>query len=107
MKVSIGIGVIVTLLGLWASPGLSQPQRMSQALYLYFNGDYRGAIPVLKEVIEYNPKDAQAYYYLAYSYYKIGELQRSREAFQEYYRLLGKFRPEGAFPERSEERVTP
>jgi len=99
MKVSIGIGVIVMLLGLWASPGLAQPQRMSQALYLYFNGDYRGAIPVLEEVIKYNPKDAQAYYYLAYSHYKIREFQKSREALTEYFRLLGKFRPEYGFPD--------
>ena len=95
--------MIWILLGLTfgVDSGLGQPlkdtktakKQLSQGVALYVNGDYHGAVRIFEEVITLNPKDPQAYYFLGYAYYQIQNLEKSREAFTQAFRMKANFKP--------------
>lgn len=53
-------------------------EQLDRAETMIESGDFRGAIPVLQDIVESDEDNADAYNYLGFAYRNIGEYDRSR-----------------------------
>lgn len=60
---------------------------------LYFKHDYKSAIKEFEEAIAIDPENADAYYYLGYSYYKLKDMEKAMAVFDEAYKVDSKYSP--------------
>lgn len=58
-----------------------------KGLELYFKKEYSVAAEEFKEAANINPNSAKSYYFLGYSYYKLGMMKDANEAFEQGYQL--------------------
>ena len=63
----------------------------------YQKRKYRNAISELEKAIDINPDYKEAYYLLGYSYYKEGQMDPSRDAFNQAYELDRRYSPAGRY----------
>ncbi len=62
-------------------------------LQYYFQSQYPAAIHEFQEALSINPDDARSYYFLGYAYYRLGELEKAQEAFDQAYQLNPQYSP--------------
>ncbi|MBI5043450.1 MAG: tetratricopeptide repeat protein [Nitrospirae bacterium] len=62
-------------------------EHFKKGLELYFQKEYSVAAKEFKEAANINPNSAKSYYFLGYSYYKLGMLKDAGEAFEQGYQL--------------------
>ncbi|HXN06333.1 MAG TPA: tetratricopeptide repeat protein [Nitrospiria bacterium] len=66
---------------------------LKAGLKWYYQKKYLKAASEFEKAVEINPEYKEAYYYLGYSYYKMGNLDASRDAFNQAYELDSRFTP--------------
>ena len=68
---------------------MTQRQQRStlKGLELYFQKEYSVAAKEFKETVNINPNAAKGYYFLGYSYYKLGMMKDANEAFDQGYQV--------------------
>ena len=64
-----------------------------QGLKLYFKQQYESAIKEFEEAVKIDPENAKAYYFLGYSYYKLRNMPKAMETFEEAYHLNARYSP--------------
>lgn len=64
-----------------------------QGLKLYFNQQYANAVKEFEEAATIDPDNAKAYYFLGYSYYKLKDMPKAMETFEEAYHLDQRYSP--------------
>lgn len=62
-------------------------------LQYYFQSQYPAAIHEFQEALSINPDDARSYYFLGYAYYRLRELEKAQEAFDQAYQLNPQYSP--------------
>lgn len=68
-------------------------QHFNAGLDLYFKKDYKEAIKEFEEAAQINPDNANAYYFMGYSYYKLKEMNKAREVFSQAYEVDSIYSP--------------
>ena len=74
-------------------------QHFNTGLDLYFKKDYGGAIKEFEEAVQIDPENADAYYFMGYSYYKLRDMQKAMEVFDQAYEADVKYSPLRRMPE--------
>ncbi len=64
-----------------------------QGLKLYFKQQYEGAIKEFEEAVKIDPENAKAYYFIGYSYYKLKNMPKAMETFEQAYHLDQRYSP--------------
>lgn len=64
-----------------------------QGLKLYFKQQYEGAIKEFEEAVKIDPENAKAYYFLGYTYYKLKDMPKAMETFEQAYLLDQRYSP--------------
>ena len=64
-----------------------------QGLKLYFKQQYDSAIEEFEEAIKIDPGNAKAYYFIGYSYYKLKNMPKAMETFDQAYHLDKQYSP--------------
>jgi tetratricopeptide (TPR) repeat protein len=64
-----------------------------EGLKLYFKERYEDAIKEFEEAVEIDPENAKAYYHIGYSYYKLKNMPKAMETFEQTYRLNQRYSP--------------
>lgn len=78
LVVAVAIGFsATTALAMGAPPTGSAEDKYNDAVQLVEKKDYRGAISLLKEVLDEKPRDANALNYMGYSYRKVGDYNQA------------------------------
>lgn len=62
-------------------------EHFKKGLELYFQKEYSVAAKEFKETVNINPNAAKGYYFLGYSYYKLGMMKDANEAFDQGYQV--------------------
>ncbi len=62
-------------------------EHFKKGLELYFQKEYSVAAKEFKETVNINPNAAKGYYFLGYSFYKLGMMKDANEAFDQGYQL--------------------
>lgn len=62
-------------------------------LQYYFQNQYPAAIQEFEEALGFNPDDARSYYFIGYAYYRLGEMEKAQEAFDQAYQLNPQYSP--------------
>ncbi len=62
-------------------------EHFKKGLELYFQKEYSVSAKEFKEAVNINPNAAKGYYFLGYSYYKLGMMKDANEAFDQGYQL--------------------
>jgi Tfp pilus assembly protein PilF len=62
-------------------------------LQFYFQNQYPAAVHEFQEALSINPDDARSYYFLGYAFYRLGEMEKAREAFDQAYQLNPQYSP--------------
>lgn len=62
-------------------------EHFKKGLELYFQKEYSVAAEEFKEAVNINPNAAKSYYFLGYSYYKLGMMKDANEAFDQGYQV--------------------
>lgn len=93
-----GIGILcLWLSGLAAADELFDTKAagmyFQQGLKLYFMQQYEGAIKEFDEAIKIDPENAKAYYFIGYSYYKLKNMPKAMETFEQAYDLDQQYSP--------------
>ncbi len=70
----------------------------AKGLDTYNKQDYAAAVSSFETAIRSNPKSAETYYYLGYSFYKMKKFDESRTAFIQAYQLHPDYRPPLTIP---------
>ena len=80
-----------------------------QGLKLYFKQQYENAVTEFEEATKIDPDNAKAYYFLGYSYYKLKDMPKAMETFEEAYHLDQRYSPipKGSPPTPPEVAPTP
>lgn len=68
-------------------------QHFNAGLGLYFKLDYKNAIKEFEEATQIDPENANAYYFMGYSYYRLKDMQKAREVFAQAYEVDSKYSP--------------
>ncbi len=68
-------------------------EHFKKGLELYFKKEYSVAAEEFKEAANINPNSAKSYYFLGYSYYKLGMMKDANEAFDQGYQLEPYYSP--------------
>ncbi len=68
-------------------------QHFNAGLDLYFKQDFKDAIKEFEAAAEINPENANAYYFMGYSYYKMKDMKKAREVFEQAYEADTKYSP--------------
>ncbi|MBI3595988.1 MAG: tetratricopeptide repeat protein [Nitrospirae bacterium] len=68
-------------------------QHFNTGLELYFKQDYKAAIKEFEAASEIDPENANAYYFMGYSYYKLKDMKKAREVFDQAYEADTKYSP--------------
>src|SRR6185295_2334779 len=58
-----------------------------EGLKLYFKQQYKDATKEFEEAIKIDPENAKAYYFIGYSYYKLKNMPKAMETFEQAYHL--------------------
>ena len=64
-----------------------------EGLKLYFKQQYQDANKEFEEAIKIDPDNAKAYYFIGYSYYKLKNMPKAMETFEQAYRLDKRYSP--------------
>ncbi|HET6465565.1 MAG TPA: tetratricopeptide repeat protein [Nitrospiria bacterium] len=68
-------------------------QHFNAGLDLYFKQNYKDAIKEFEAAAEIDPENANAYYFMGYSYYKLKDMKKAREVFEQAYEADTKYSP--------------
>jgi len=68
-------------------------QHFNAGLDLYFKQDYKEAIKEFEAAAEIDPENANSYYFMGYSYYKLKDMNKAREVFEQAYEADTKYSP--------------
>jgi tetratricopeptide (TPR) repeat protein len=68
-------------------------QHFNAGLDLYFKKDYKEAIKQFEEAAQIDPDNANAFYFMGYSYYKLKDMKKAREVFAQAYEVDSKYSP--------------
>ena len=97
---AIGVWILALVLlaptGTWAEELFdlnASEAHFQKGLQYYFQNHYPTAIPEFQEAVRINPDDARSYYFLGYSYYRLGEMEKAQEAFDQAYQLNPQYSP--------------
>jgi cytochrome c-type biogenesis protein CcmH/NrfG len=78
----------------WGQEGSrSVDEFFKEGMARYAAHDYEGAIQILEKALKENPEEARLLFYLGYAYYKHGDFEDARAAFEEAYRLRPDYTP--------------
>ena len=83
-----GVLALTFATGAWAASSTSSTSTRSvadeldKAASAIDAGNYQDAIPILEDVVETDPKNADAYNYLGYSYRQLGQIEAAMEHYQ-------------------------
>ena len=93
-----GITILCLLLGgLAAADELFDTKaadaHFQEGINLYFKQQYEDANKEFEEAIKINPDDAKAYYFIGYSYYKLKNMPKAMETFEQAYHLDQRYSP--------------
>ncbi|MDX1762791.1 MAG: tetratricopeptide repeat protein [bacterium] len=102
MKIVICALLFTASLGLVIGPDPAVANELGEALGHYYRGDHRAAVDALKMVIDADPGNAAAYYYLGYTYQEMGMYIAARAAFKKTYEINPDFVPVIAAPSGSQ-----
>jgi cytochrome c-type biogenesis protein CcmH/NrfG len=87
---------LVVPASLWAQELFDLPAskvHFEKGIRLYFQQDYTTAIHEFQETLRINPDDVRAYYFLGYAYYKLQDMEKAHQAFEEAYQMNPKYSP--------------
>ncbi len=59
----------------------------------YLHGNYKSAVPEFEDSIRNDPDLAKAYYFLGYTYYRLGRMGEANQAFLQAYEVDPRFSP--------------
>jgi tetratricopeptide (TPR) repeat protein len=98
LALSCGAGVLSMMLGgLAAADELfdtkASDAHFQEGLKLYFKQQYDAANKEFEEAVKINPDNAKAYYFIGYSYYKLKNMPKAMETFEQAYRLDKRYSP--------------
>lgn len=68
-------------------------EHFNAGLDLYFSHNYKDAIREFETAAEIDPDNANAYYFMGYSYYKLKDMTKAREVFDQAYETDSKYSP--------------
>jgi tetratricopeptide (TPR) repeat protein len=68
-------------------------QHFNTGLELYFKQAYKNAIKEFEAASTIDPDNANALYFMGYSYYKLKDMKRAREVFDQAYGADTKYSP--------------
>ena len=69
-----------------------------KGLRFYYEDQHRKAMRELETAIMINPDDVRAFYFLGYTYYRLRDMQKAQEAFDQAYRMNPEYSPLPAAP---------
>src|ERR1700752_4031397 len=98
LALSCGAGLLSLMLGGPAAADelfdtKAADAHFQEGLKLYFKQQYEAANKEFEEAIKINPDDAKAYYFIGYSYYKLKNMPKAMETFEQAYRLDKRYSP--------------
>jgi tetratricopeptide (TPR) repeat protein len=109
-----GMGILILILGgLAVADDLFDTQaadaHFHEGLKLYFKQEYANAIKEFEEAVKIDPDNVKAYYFLGYSYYKLKNMPKAMETFEEAYHLDQRYSPipQGPPPTQPESQAPP
>jgi tetratricopeptide (TPR) repeat protein len=93
-----GTGILCLLLGgIAAADELFDTKaadaHFQEGLKLYFKQQYVDATKEFEEAIKIDPENAKAYYFIGYSYYKLKNMPKAMETFEQAYHLDQRYSP--------------
>jgi tetratricopeptide (TPR) repeat protein len=93
-----GTGILCLLLGGIATADdlfdtKASDAHFQEGLKLYFNQQYEDATKAFEEAIKIDPENAKAYYFMGYSYYKLKNMPKAMETFEQAYHLNQRYSP--------------
>jgi len=93
-----GTGILCLLLGGLATADelfdtKAADAHFQQGLKLYFKQQYGEAIKEFDEAVKIDPENAKSYYFIGYSYYKLKNMPKAMETFEQAYRLDQRYSP--------------
>ena len=68
-------------------------EQFNSGLKSYFEKAYEEAIQEFEEAIRFNPGNANAYYFIGYSYYQLNQMDRAVAAFDQAYEINSNYTP--------------
>jgi len=68
-------------------------QHFNVGLDLYFKMNYENAIREFQEAAQIDPENANAYYFMGYAYYKLKDMKKAMEVFDQAYEVDAKYSP--------------
>jgi tetratricopeptide (TPR) repeat protein len=68
-------------------------QHFNTGLELYFKQDYKNAIKEFETASQIDPENPNAFYFMGYSYYKLKDMKKAREVFDQAYEADTKYSP--------------
>lgn len=68
-------------------------EHFKAGLKLYDQQDFTGAIKEFDAAIQINPENADAYYFIGYSYYKMDQMDKAMAVFDQAYAIDSKYSP--------------
>jgi len=71
----------------------SAKEHFNAGLDLYFKKDYMDAIKEFEAATQFDPDNANAYYFMGYSYYKLKDMEKAMMVFQQAYDTDAKYTP--------------
>lgn len=87
------IGFVVVVLCLVSfSLCLANESSLEQAYSLYYKGEKETAISMIEDYVKETP-DVKALYFLGYAYYEMQNMEKSRQYFDEAFRLKSFYSP--------------
>jgi tetratricopeptide (TPR) repeat protein len=114
LALSFGAGILSLMLGgLAAGDELfdtkASDAHFQEGLKLYFKQQYEDANKEFEEAIKIDPDNAKAYYFIGYSYYKLRNMPKAMETFEQAYRLDKRYSPipRASSPEQPESEHSP
>lgn len=75
------------------SPEESVGQLFQRGMVQYAREDFPSAIRTLESAVRKDPKNIKTLFFLAYAYYKNGDLEDAAATFEEAYRLRNDYSP--------------
>lgn len=93
------LGILLMLLapsGAWAEELFDRAaaeRYFQEGLKAHYQGRYQEAVRRFETAIQINPDDARPYYFLGYSYYRLRELGKAQDAFEQVYQVNPDYSP--------------
>lgn len=92
------IALAIMVLLVLPAVAFSAEVSVEHAMSAYATGNLNKAVAELEEYVRLHPQDKKGFYYLGYTYYKKGNMDKAREAFGSAYLLDPDYAP--ALPEK-------